>query len=187
MHSTTATYATLRKERRMKPTDQAALHWKSGGAEWRDPQFAFVDTPLLLLLRMAITEVDLAKEASRLLRDNPSKLQISPLRFAPVEMTKGRVALPLTVVAGNQKRAFSLTSVGQRPIPLSGRHHKGKGRDSPGSLRRTPRKGRLRQLGIRRQRRTTGADSLKEPANPLLQSKQMIQRPLPFPNRIGSP
>jgi hypothetical protein len=39
-------------------------------------------------------------------------------------MTKGRVALPLTVVAGNQKRGFSLPSVGQRPIPLSGRDDK---------------------------------------------------------------
>jgi hypothetical protein len=39
LHSTAATDATLRKERRMKPTDQAALHRKSGGAEWRDLQF----------------------------------------------------------------------------------------------------------------------------------------------------
>jgi hypothetical protein len=34
------------------------------------------------------------------------KLQISPLRFATVEMTKGRVALQLTFMAGNQKALF---------------------------------------------------------------------------------
>jgi hypothetical protein len=105
MHSTTATYATLRKERRMKPTDQAALHRKSGGAEWRDLQFAFVDTRLLWLLRMAITEVDLAEEANRLHHEPPSKLQISPLRFAPVDITKGRGVTHLEACAGHPARA----------------------------------------------------------------------------------
>jgi hypothetical protein len=35
----TATYATLRKERRMILTDQTAAHRKSGVAEWRDLRF----------------------------------------------------------------------------------------------------------------------------------------------------
>src|ERR1700677_2317022 len=46
--------------------------------------------------------------------------QISPLRYAPVEMTKGREALPGRAVAqGDEKRLlFSNYSLRKRPSPL---------------------------------------------------------------------
>src|ERR1700722_2460855 len=44
----------------------------------------------------------------------PLTPQISPLRCAPVEMTKGRAALPATVVA--EQDPFFIALVGQRPL-----------------------------------------------------------------------
>jgi hypothetical protein len=42
--SATATYATLRKERRMNSINASNLYRKSGVAQWRDLQFARVPT-----------------------------------------------------------------------------------------------------------------------------------------------
>src|ERR1700734_1001825 len=47
-------------------------------------------------------------------QENPLTPQISPLRCAPVEMTKGRAALPLSVVA--EQDPFSSPWVGRRPM-----------------------------------------------------------------------
>ena len=55
--------------------------------------------------------------------------QISPLRCAPVEMTKGRAALPLSVVA--EQEPFSSTWVGPTAHDFSGR------RTFPGKVRWT--------------------------------------------------
>jgi hypothetical protein len=53
--------------------------------------------------------------------------QISPLRSfgAPVEMTKGRAALPTTVVA--ERDPFFIASGGQKAHDFSGRDDKGEG------------------------------------------------------------
>jgi hypothetical protein len=45
--------------------------------------------------------------------------QISPLRCAPVEMTKGRAALPLSVVA--EQKLFFITLGGPKAHDFSGR------------------------------------------------------------------
>jgi hypothetical protein len=46
-------------------------------------------------------------------KGGPLKTQISPLRCAPVEMTKGRTALPATVVAEQDPLFIALTSLAQ--------------------------------------------------------------------------
>src|ERR1700679_3702084 len=46
-------------------------------------------------------------------REGPLTPQISPLRCAPVEMTKGRAALPLSVVAEQDPFFIALTSPAQ--------------------------------------------------------------------------
>jgi hypothetical protein len=51
--------------------------------------------------------------------------QISPLRFAPVEMTKGKAALPLSVVA--EQSLFFMTFGGPKAHNFSGRDDKGAG------------------------------------------------------------
>src|ERR1700689_746699 len=69
-------------------------------------------------------------------REGPLTPQISPLRCAPVEMTKGRAALPATVVAEQDRFFIALTSPAQGrtadnadlSTPLrSGRDDKGEG------------------------------------------------------------
>ena len=52
--------------------------------------------------------------------------QISPLRCAPVEMTKGRAALPLSVVA--EQDPFFIALGGPKAHDSSGRDDKGGGR-----------------------------------------------------------
>src|ERR1700733_10092020 len=47
-------------------------------------------------------------------REGPLTPQISPLRCAPVDMTKGRAALPTTVVA--EQGPFFIALVGRRPM-----------------------------------------------------------------------
>src|ERR1700735_4430619 len=47
-------------------------------------------------------------------REGPLTPQISPLRCAPVEMTKGRAPLPTTVVA--EQDPFFIALVGRRPM-----------------------------------------------------------------------
>ena len=60
-------------------------------------------------------------------RGGPLTPQISPLRSfgAPVEMTKGRAALPLTVVA--EQKLFFITLGGPKAHDFSGREDKGEG------------------------------------------------------------
>jgi hypothetical protein len=55
----------------------------------------------------------------------PLNPQVSPLRCAPVEMTRGRVVPPWTVAA--EHKSFSPAWVGRRPMTSSGRDDKGKG------------------------------------------------------------
>ena len=50
-------------------------------------------------------------------REGPLTPQISPLRCAPVEMTKGRAALPATVVAEQDRFFIALTSPAQGRTP----------------------------------------------------------------------
>ena len=58
-------------------------------------------------------------------RGGPLTPQISPLRCAPVEMTKGRAALPATVVA--EQDPFFITLGGPLAHDFSGRDDKGEG------------------------------------------------------------
>ena len=60
-------------------------------------------------------------------KEGPLTPQISPLRSfgAPVEMTKGRAALPLSVVA--EQNPFFITLGGPKAHNFSGRDDKGKG------------------------------------------------------------
>jgi hypothetical protein len=63
-----------------------------------------------------VFEKDCRKEfppSAKHVGEGSAELQISPLRFAPVEMTKGRVALPLKFDTGNQE-VFSFPSEGRR-------------------------------------------------------------------------
>src|ERR1700727_1810086 len=55
-------------------------------------------------------------------REGPLTPQISPLRCAPVEMTKGRAALPLSVVA--EQKVFLITLGGPKAHDFSGRDGK---------------------------------------------------------------
>src|SRR5580698_3182861 len=50
-------------------------------------------------------------------REGPLTPQITPLRCAPVEMTKGRAALPATVVAEQDRFFIALTSPAQGRTP----------------------------------------------------------------------
>src|ERR1700733_12668068 len=52
-------------------------------------------------------------------REGPLTPQISPLRCAPVEMTKGRAALPASVVA--EQKVFFITLGGPKAHDSSGR------------------------------------------------------------------
>src|ERR1700689_10964 len=56
-------------------------------------------------------------------REGPLTPQISPLRCAPVEMTKGRAALPLSVVA--EQKLFFITLGGPKAHNFSGPEDKG--------------------------------------------------------------
>src|SRR5580698_6669016 len=60
-------------------------------------------------------------------REGPLTPQISPLRSfgAPVEMTKGRAVLPLSVVA--EQKLFFITVCGPKAHDFSGLDDKGKG------------------------------------------------------------
>jgi hypothetical protein len=66
-------------------------------------------------------------------RKRPLTPQISPLRSfgAPVEMTKGRAALPLSVVA--EQKLFFITLGGPKAHDSSGRDDKGEGGASSNS------------------------------------------------------
>ena len=66
-------------------------------------------------------------------REGPLKAQISPLRSfgAPVEMTKGRAALPATVVAEQDPLFIALG--GPKAHDPSGRDDKGEGGASSNS------------------------------------------------------
>jgi hypothetical protein len=71
--------------------------------------------------------------ADRIIRQRTGKPQISPLRSfgAPVEMTKGRAALPLSVVA--EQKFFFITLGGPKAHDFSGRDDKGEGASSNSS------------------------------------------------------
>src|ERR1700733_2375662 len=62
-------------------------------------------------------------------REGPLTPQISPLRCAPVEMTKGRAALPLSVVA--EQDPFFIAMGGPKAHDSSGRDDKGEGGGGP--------------------------------------------------------
>jgi len=60
----------------------------------------------------------LLRSVEKHFQEGTAEPQVSPLRCAPVEMTKGRAVLPGTVVA--EQEPFSSPWVGRRPmIPLS--------------------------------------------------------------------
>jgi hypothetical protein len=74
-------------------------------------------TPQISPLRCALSK--------NIPREGPLKPQISPLRCAPVEMTKGRAALPLSVVA--EQDPFFIALGGPKAHDSSGRDDKGEG------------------------------------------------------------
>ena len=73
----------------------------------------------------------LLRSVEKHFQEGTAEPQVSPLRCAPVEMTKGRAVLPGTVVA--EQEPFSSPWVGRRPmIPLSKNiSNYDKGREGP--------------------------------------------------------